>query len=272
MDAKQEIEKTLQAITFPVEKRSLYVERSNEKLKNRLAVVRLDTEKTIGVVSNRYQIIEHEEVMKKPLEALTATYNIKRCSLIENGAKVMIDLRQIKPFKINGDSFSINISLINSYDATTSFRVFVNAYRLICENGAAVKDEAEYETRFIHAGKPSDQMALDITKAALAKENHFIESIKKPYELIDKVAVNEEKAASILEGIEFFGKAAAKKIIEQWKLEMNYKPTLYGLYNGITSFLSRKEEKSKNPLNARFNTTFYSDKVLTEFVSIAKEN
>lgn len=94
-----------------------------------------------NVVSKYYQIIQHNEVMRAVTESL-GEKGLDVSGIINNyGNFFQADLRftnQGTPIKDDAQGLQIGMRVVNSYNKSTSFRLELFAYRLICNNGMAL--------------------------------------------------------------------------------------------------------------------------------------
>jgi len=238
-----DVNEVISRIGFDVEKKPLaLMEYPTEGIEPQ-AIVRTDTNQVLGVVSPKYRLIKHSDVMTRPLEILSKeNFSVHRVGIIDNGAKVAVELRGNSIRQINSDNYFERLILVNSYDTTASFQAMFGFFRLTCSNGAGIWDGA-FSGRTIHKGDNPDVM-IDYEKFIKYLGNRE-ETIEKYATVLNKLrnfsVPNKATAERVLEQLKF-GPRVTTKILEQWKLKINYENTLYGLYNGITSFYSRKVE------------------------------
>lgn len=233
----------LQKLNFDVAKEPIAIARTGEVVDGRFAIVRKDTKTTLGIVSKDYRIIKHGDAMANPAKVLIGEgYEIVTSYQSDCGARAILELRSKDITKINGDNYKTRLYLLNSYDGSTSLRMEFGFFRLTCLNGAGYNAKEKDVISIAHIG--NDKLFdKDIVLNFLnVRENYiksFAEIVKK---LGDYRLTKDEDAVNVLEKLEF-GKRTIKNIINEWKKDINYSPTLYGLYNGITSLWTRKIEK-----------------------------
>lgn len=131
------LDQVIEQINFPVELRDFYFKsNSNEDIivKGQKIIVRSDIDQELAVVSNRYELIPHNVILKPALEALHLEgYNFDKVLLHGNGKRIVI--RAVAPK-----------SSVNVWDMTLMPRIFVvNSYdrstRVYCRLGLMSYDQ-----------------------------------------------------------------------------------------------------------------------------------
>lgn len=109
---------------------------------NRYAVIRTDINEPLGIISDKYQLVPHKLVIDSFRQALTgAEVDFEEEILLsDNGAylNAKYNFPNKKGEIAKGDYISMQISLENSYDTTTSIKFILGALRLACTNGLIV--------------------------------------------------------------------------------------------------------------------------------------
>jgi len=239
------VDEVIERIGFEVAKKPLALLETPTQAIEPQAIVRTDTGAVLGVVSPKYKLIRHSEVMQKPLEILSnEKFTCTKVGIIDSGAKVALELRGNTIKQIAGDNYFERLILVNSYDTSASFQAMFGFFRQICSNGAGIWDGA-FSARIIHKGEKAEEL-MDYTK--------FMNYLSNREQVIEKYATilgklggikipNRDRAQKVLEQLKF-GPRVTEKILDEWKKKINYENTLLGLYHGITSYYSRKVEGS----------------------------
>lgn len=233
----------LKELDFEVELKKIAIADTNSIIEGKNAIVRKDNKAVLSIVSKDYRLIKHTEAMARPAETLIAEgFDVRSSYVSHYGAKAILELHSKDTIKINDDNYKTRILLINSYDATTSFRMEFGLFRLICFNGAGFNAPNKDVTSIQHIG--ADKLFdKDIVMEFMKSRVDYVRSYE---EIVNKLANfkvdNDEEAKKIFEKLKF-GKRTVNHLLAEWRRDINYKPNLYGLYNGITSLMSRKIEK-----------------------------
>lgn len=124
---------------FPVELQRITTQSSNIAIPNRLAVVRTDTLETIGVVSKKYSLLPHAEVIDTLRETLKGQTVEEKILLTHHGARMHLEITLPDiTLKIDGDEIAMRLVVSNSYDGSRKVNIAFGAYRLVCSNGMIV--------------------------------------------------------------------------------------------------------------------------------------
>jgi hypothetical protein len=126
--------------------RPIYFETEDGRMKKielRKAIVSPDYRYFYAIVSDKYELVQHEEVYEATLQVLRdlghepiiATHP----HLSSNGAHMFLDI-YVTPFSIEGDDMYFGIRVTNSYDGSYGIHVLGAGYRLACANGMVFAD------------------------------------------------------------------------------------------------------------------------------------
>ncbi len=138
---------------FPVELAP--IKANNIVIPKKVAVIRTDTNKPVGVVSNLYGLLKHKDVVDSFREALSNQRYEEKIEVIKDGAHLFATykLPEIQYEVKKGDFVAMQFVAKNSYDGTKSFSLMLGALRLVCLNGMVIgKEFFSYTQRHISAG------------------------------------------------------------------------------------------------------------------------
>ncbi len=130
----------------------------------RRAILRTDNHAILGVVSEKYKILPHKQVVDAFRSVLSEHGDVKeKISVTKGGARLNLTYTlpsvqyEVRP----GDFVSLQLMAVNSYDGLRMLQVVFGAFRLICANGAIVGERfINIEQR--HVGK----VGLDVASLA----------------------------------------------------------------------------------------------------------
>lgn len=128
---------------FPVTLTPIISEISNQQIPNRSAVLRTDTNKVLGIVSGKYELLKHETVVDSFREALVGEVVQEKISMKNDGAYLFASYKlENHILEVQkGDLVSLQFIVKNSYNGTNSLQIIVGAFRLVCENGMIIGKE-----------------------------------------------------------------------------------------------------------------------------------
>lgn len=202
----------------------------------RVAVVREDTAQAIAVVSDRYTLIPHQQILDavegaiRPLDLGPVPRGIY---VDRQGAR----MRAIFKFPalarpvLNGDDICPCLKIQNTYDGTTRIAIHIGAFRFVCTN-LAVGGGGVFAGGFmsIHAGEiPLDKVAEQVSTYLAS-----FEKIVGMYQSWTEKWLEEGSLANVLEGISEWH---AKRIGEAFA---SHKPTVYEAYNAATYYATHQ--------------------------------
>lgn len=204
----------------------------------RFAVIRTDTGQPLGIISERYKLIPHKEVLERSREALMQD-ELKfeeKVSVTKNGAHCLIQYT-FPTAKIEiqtGDFVSLQITIINSYDASTSIRFLIGAFRLVCSNGLVIGKELAYY--FLRHTSELDANVIQERFRDVSR--HFNKSVVPVMSKMSESELSKEKSSQLLK------KYKNKNIFPHWLIEdaqeryQKEKPTVWNFYNALTYFIT----------------------------------
>jgi len=263
--------KALEELNFDVTRDKIAIASTQKIIPGREAIVRTDNQKVLGIVSNNYRLIKHGDAMVGPAKVLIEEgYEIKRAYQAKEGAKAILQLQSTDTTKLNDEDYKTTLYLLNSYDGSTSLRMQFGLFRLICLNGMGYWKKGEVDKEcIVHLGE-NKLFNKDVVLNFVENTRHYTKSVETIIaRLGDYKLSSDEDAATILNKLNF-GKRTVKQTIEEWKKDINYKPNLAGLLNGITSYWTRKVEVAqKNAGGKLINANWYTNKAIHKLHELA---
>lgn len=144
---------------FPVSLVPLHIQQHGIEVPKKRAVFREDTKQTIGVVSDKYELFKHKEVVDGFRKALKGIETEETIKLSDNGAHMFLAYKftaeNVEVRK--GDMVSLQLIVRNSYDGSNALKMILGAYRLVCSNGMIIgKQFMSYSQRHIGNGAGVD--------------------------------------------------------------------------------------------------------------------
>jgi len=246
---KPDIKDVVKALNFEIERKPIAIAGTNKLIDGRQVILRKDTQEPLSIVSDDYRLLPHGEVMAKPMEFLEGNgFSVNRFYFIREGAKALVELTSTNVMKIAGDNYKLKLFMLNSYDKTSAFKVQYGLFRLKCLNGLGFWMAGKYsKMSILHIGK--DKLFEDDKDSVIkliSNQNTYLENFEGIMNKLTDIKIGDDAhAQKILKEYLKFGPRTSKKIIDEWKKDINYAPNLAGLYHGITSYYSRKVEESE---------------------------
>lgn len=134
--------KNMKQHAFPVELTPLKTRHAGKLIDvpDRKAVLRTDTNKALGIVSTKYELLKHADVVNGFRKALKDERYEETIKLAKNGAQLYATYSlpdhtvEIRP----NDRVSLQFIVKNSYDGTNALHIMLGAFRLVCTNGMII--------------------------------------------------------------------------------------------------------------------------------------
>jgi hypothetical protein len=217
---------------FPVEIRKIEIE-GGIKVANRLAVVRTDTKQSIAIVSDKYKVVPHKEV----LDVFHRVKNIKEegVDVCKGGAllfgRYSIGDKRNKAEVAVGDVVQFGMRVFNSYDMSTGVGFEVTALRLKCTNGLLVPSSLG-RFSFKHFEK------VDVP----ALESEVVGRLKASLEVVNewdkwlKIKPTEPRINKFFEEVNGLGDKDSEKLLKE-SLALKDR-NVWQIYNVVTAHLS----------------------------------
>lgn len=201
------------------------------EFKDRLCIFSHDRSVLHGVVSPRYQLVDHGELLIDSLNSIEQIVGKRpsmNISVLNSGGRMRatVHLDDVQPIKVGKDDYSkVQLSFVNSYDGLQRFMGLLGAFRLVCSNGMMIgKKFGGFSTK--HFPGVSKQEGL-LTERIQA----LIESSAKLGTLWNKWSqqkVQYDEAKKLLEA------SFSKKYLTLALAEETFPKTRWELYNEMT--------------------------------------
>lgn len=245
------VQGTIGALDFDT-KSGLVYDQGGEPLEGYQRIWRPDTGRTLAIMSKKYQLVQHKEVMAPAIDALGSDgWKVKASRIERGGASAFVELeRRDVVTKVVGEKVGERILMRNTYDGTSSLTLNIGAIVLICGNGMVAPGKGSIGFDAHHVGDIRDRLGL-LTAKVRKIESGLAERLLESYSEMDKV-VPTEIAKEIVKRV--MGERKVEKPLEYWRhgIGRDGSATAWNLYNGMTQYLthdftggwSRRERKN----------------------------
>lgn len=166
----------------------------NTRIGSHKAIVNPDNNHVYSVLTNKYEITQHEEIMEIVNNAIANNTDygdpVEKVQLYENGAKMRASLifEDVEVTIDKGDKIHPQIEIFNSYDGGWARKIMFGAFRVVCSNGLVIGEKAfEFKQKHIQI---FDEIAVG--KAINASMEKFSEQHKVWEQWVDRVTTPEE--------------------------------------------------------------------------------
>lgn len=155
-------------LMWGVEKRSIYVD--GQEVPGFAATVRTTDDKVLGVVGERYRIVQNREAFAWTDALLGEGVKYETAGSLRGGKRVWMLARIEEPFKVAGDDTFTYLCFTNSHDGTSAVRVALTPIRVVWANTLAWALKGTKRTwSAAHTGNLQDKLtaareALQLTR------------------------------------------------------------------------------------------------------------
>ena len=233
---------------FNVVEKAVTIAGTDTIIPKKKVIVREDSGVPLSIVSNRYQVIKHAELVASFEEALSTIPSFRdytvTTSLPHDGGQMY---RKYIFNKINaepkvGDVVRLGLELVNSYDGKTNGGYYITALRLACMNGQVIPGEIHHILTK-HSKRFNLDKIVDGIKEVLPQ---FEENVLK-WKTWHEVKVNADKFVEMLSKNTSIPEKTQVKMAEQFAKEDQ---TKFGAFQAMTWVIShdikpRKEENRR---------------------------
>lgn len=123
----------LAGLEWKVLQKEIYAE-DNILIHGYKANVRDTDQKVLGVVSERYQVVQNEDAFAFTDELLGAGIRYETAGSLQDGKKTFILARLPQRFIIAGDEIAPYFVIMNSHDGSSAVKAAMTPVRVVCQN------------------------------------------------------------------------------------------------------------------------------------------
>ena len=208
------------------------------------ALVRNDNNAVIGVVGNRYQPVQNNEAfafMDILVQQNKASY--ESLYVVGGGSKVIIQAKINNEFEVKEhDVISSYITMINSFDGSTPFKIYFTPIRLWCLNQLVCSFRKAISSITIrHTENRMEK--IDLALQVLGKADNYFEYFQQRAKKFTEIMVDKKMVEEFLNSVIGPEKSTRStnnrsEVLEAFrKGKGNNGETLWDLYNGVTEWV-----------------------------------
>lgn len=164
------------------------------------ANVRDSDEKILGIVTDRYKVVQNEEAFAFTDKLLKEGVRYETAGSLQEGKKTWLLARLPREYIITGDRITPYLLFSNSHDGSASIKVAMTPIRVVCQNTlnlALATAKRSWST--IHTGNINDKME-EARQTLFTAENYMVE-LGKEFETLHKIAITDKKLMQYIEWI-----------------------------------------------------------------------
>lgn len=165
---------------------------SHGKVEGYKANIRSTDRQVLGVVSDRYRIMQNTEAFSFTDELLGQGVRYETAGSLMGGRKVWLLARLPREFIIAGERISPYLVFSNTHDGSGAVRVAVTPVRVCCNNTLNLAlNTAVRSFSIVHTGDVKGKVAE--ARHTLFMADHYMESLGKEFERMRKQKISDRK-------------------------------------------------------------------------------
>ena len=187
----------LAGLDWKVVQEPIYTE-NNELIEGYKANVRDVDRKTLGVVTDRYKIIQNEEAFAFTDELLGEGVRYETAGSLQGGKKVWILARMPQEYIISGERISPYLLFSNTHDGSGAIKVALTPIRVVCNNTLNLAlSTAKRLWSMIHTGDVHGK--INEARDTLFMAEKYMDSLGKEFENLRGIRLSEKQVMDYIE-------------------------------------------------------------------------
>lgn len=225
----------------------------------------------LGVVSDRYKVIQNKEAFAFTDALLGAGIRFETAGSLQGGKKIWLLARLPREYIIAGERISPYLVFSNTHDGSGAVRVAITPIRVVCNNTLNLAlHTASRSFSMIHTGDIKGKVRE--AKQTLFMADQYMDALGKEFEHLRKVRVTDQQVKEYIElllPIEKDASITTIRNIKKLRSDLNDRyyeaPDLknlgnnaYRFINAVSDFATHAEpiRKTQNYLENRFMRTY----------------
>ena len=187
----------LAGLDWKVYQREVYTD-SGIKIEGYRANVRNTDNKILGVVTERYKIVQNEEAFSFTDALLGKGVRYETAGSFQEGKKVWLLARLPKEYIISGEQISPYLVFSNSHDGSAAVRVAVTPIRVVCNNTLNLAlSTAKRSWAMVHTGNIKGK--IHEAQETLFMAENYMSKLGKEFEELKRQKLSERQVKEYIE-------------------------------------------------------------------------
>lgn len=187
----------LAGLDWKVVQESVYTA-NGERVPGFYANIRDKDRRTLGVVSDRYKVVQNEEAFAFTDALLGAGVRYETAGSLQNGRKVWILARLPHSYIISGEQVDPYLVFSNTHDGTGSIRAAVTPVRVVCCNTLNLAlDTAKRSWACVHTGDIRGK--ITDARETLSLAGAYMEALGKKFDELQKKRLTDHQVKDLIE-------------------------------------------------------------------------
>lgn len=171
---------------------------SKEKVEGYKLNIRDSDRKVLGVVSDRYKVVQNTDAFSFTDELLGKGVQYETAGSLQEGKKVWLLARLPKDYVITGERISSYLVFSNTHDGSGSVKVAVTPVRVVCNNTLNLAlDTAKRSFSMIHTGDIHDK--IQEAKDTLFMAENYMDSLGIEFEQLRRQKMTDAQVREYIE-------------------------------------------------------------------------
>lgn len=169
-----------------------------EKVRGLRANVRDTDRKVLGVVTDRYKVVQNVEAFSFTDEMLGFGVRYETAGSLSEGRKIWLLARLPREYIIAGERFSPYLVFSNTHDGSGSVKVAITPIRVVCNNTLNLAlATAQRCFTMIHTGNIADK--IEEAKSTLFMAENYMDKLGIEFENLRKIKMPDNKVKEYVE-------------------------------------------------------------------------
>lgn len=170
----------------------------NELIEGYKANVRDSDRKVLGVVSDRYKVVQNTDAFSFTDELLGKGVRYETAGAVQEGKKVWLLARLPREYIIAGERISPYLVFSNTHDGSGSVKVAVTPVRVVCNNTLNLAlDTASRSFSMVHTGQICDK--IQEAKNTLFMAEKYMDCLGSEFENLRRQRVSDAQVKEYIE-------------------------------------------------------------------------
>lgn len=162
------------------------------------ANIRSTDQKVLGVVTDRYRVVQNHEAFKFTDDLLGEGVVYETAGSLQEGRKVWMLARLEKKYQIAGDEVCSYLVFSNCHDGSASIKAAITPIRVLCNNtlNLALRDAKRIWTT-IHVGDIRNK--FDEAKKTLMLAEYYMDKLTVEAESLSRIKISDDMVKEYIE-------------------------------------------------------------------------
>lgn len=148
--------------------------------------------KVLGVVTNRYKVVQNVDAFAFTDELLGSGVKYETAGSLQEGKRIWLLARMPQEYIVTGERISPYLVFMNSHDGTGAIKVAITPIRVVCQNTLNLAlSSAKRSWSMIHTGNIESK--LEEAKQTLFMAHNYMENLGKEIENLRKIKLTDSE-------------------------------------------------------------------------------